>query len=566
MAEYREEKNLYPKNNLYIILILALLFSLVLGYISYHELQREKNYLLELAHSEGLNVAFSIQTLGSQFIVNRNVLTEVLNLFQKEGITFIDIVDNNGLVRMSTDKLRMEERVEIEFPGRVNYFQTHDRENRRILQIIKPFDFGDSFSSDLFGFIFLRDKYLSIGINLEGYYLRYNQIKQRVFLNYLIILIISLLGVSMVFRFQENLVARRTIRNMRDYTTKLLETMDSGVISVDRHNIIKTINKKSEEIFQVKRDEVLNKNAEEVLPLKIRDKSLYLLGLQEGKKIEEELEFETKTHIQKNLVINTSFLEGEHNQTGGMVILVRDITRLKRLSEEINQNKRLASLGQIASAIAHEIRNPLSSIRGLTQFLLQSSPEDNEQKSDLKVIIKEVDRLNELINQVLDFSRPKKLNFTCFALGETIEELVNLLKSESREKEIRFQLSLECPHHNIFADRAQIRRALMNVILNSIQAVSPKGEIAISLKSALYRDQEAVLISIKDNGAGISEEELAHIFDPFFTTRSQGTGLGLSIAYNIIEMHQGTIAIESAPGQGTLVKIFIPSGRNREIE
>ena len=289
MAENREEKNLYPKNNLYIVLILALLLSLVLGYISYHELQREKNYLLELAHSEGLNVAFSIQTLGSQFIVNRNVLTEVLNLFQKEGITFIDIVDNNGLVRMSTDKFRMEGRVEIEFPGRVNYFQTHDRQNRRILQIVKPFDFGDSFSSDLFGFIFLRDKYLSIGINLEGYYLRYNQIKQRVFLNYLIILIISLLGVSMIFRFQENLVARRTIRNMRDYTTKLLETMDSGVISVDRHNIIKTINKKSEEIFQVKRDEVLNKNAEEVLPLKIGDKSLYMLGLQEGKKIEEEL-------------------------------------------------------------------------------------------------------------------------------------------------------------------------------------------------------------------------------------------------------------------------------------
>lgn len=556
----------YPRNNLYIILILAILFSLLLGYISYHELQREKNYLLELAHSEGLNVAFSIQTLGSQFIVNRNVLTEVLNLFQKEGITFIDIVDRNGYVRMSTDQLRMEERVEIEFPGRVNYFQTRDRENRRILQIVKPFDFGDSFSSDLFGFIFLRDKYLSIGINLEEYYLRYNQIKQRVFLNYLIILIVSLLGISMVFRFQENLVARRTIRNMRDYTTKLLETMDSGVISVDRHNIIKTINKKSEEIFQVKRDEVLNKNAEEVLPLKIKGQSLYQLGLQEGKKIEEELQFETKNQIQKNLVINTSFLEGDDNESGGMVILVRDITRLKRLSEEINQNKRLASLGQIASAIAHEIRNPLSSIRGLTQFLLQSTLEDNEQKSDLKVIIKEVDRLNELINQVLDFSRPKKLNFTCFALGETIQELVNLLKSESREKDIHFQLSLDCPHHNIFADRDQIRRALMNIILNSIQAVSPRGEIDISLESALYRGREAVLISIKDNGPGIREGELSHLFDPFFTTRSEGTGLGLSIAYNIIEMHQGTITIESTPGKGTLVKIFIPSGRDRKIE
>ncbi|MFZ2331059.1 MAG: histidine kinase dimerization/phospho-acceptor domain-containing protein, partial [Atribacterota bacterium] len=454
-------KKLHSQNNVYIVLIIILLFTLLLGYISYYELQREKNYLLELAHSEGLNIAFSIQTLGSEFIVNRNVLTEVLNLFQKEGTTFIDIVDRNGLVRMSTDQERMDKQVEIQYPGRVNYYQTRDGKNRRILQIVKPFDFGDHFSSDLFGFIFLRDKYLSIGINLEGYYLRYNQIKQRVILNYLVILIISLLGVFMVFRLQENMVVKRTLRNMKDYTTKLLETMDSGVISVDQHNIVQTINRKSEEIFQVKRDEVLGKNAEEVLPLKVRGKSLYELGLKRGEKIEEEIELETKPHVLKNLLINTSFLEGEQNQAGGMVILVRDITRLKRLSEEINKNKRLASLGQIASAIAHEIRNPLSSIRGLAQFLFQSCAKESEQKNDLKVIVQEVDRLNQLINQVLDFSRPKKLNITCFAIGDMITELVNLLKLESREKEIQFEFSLECSRQNLFADKDQIRQALM---------------------------------------------------------------------------------------------------------
>lgn len=559
-------KKLHSQNNVYIVLIIILLFTLLLGYISYYELQREKNYLLELAHSEGLNIAFSIQTLGFEFIVNRNVLTEVLNLFQKEGTTFIDIVDRNGLVRMSTDQERMDKQVEIQYPGRVNYYQTRDGKNRRILQIVKPFDFGDHFSSDLFGFIFLRDKYLSIGINLEGYYLRYNQIKQRVILNYLVILIISLLGVFMVFRLQENMVVKRTLRNMKDYTTKLLETMDSGVISVDQHNIVQTINRKSEEIFQVKRDEVLGKNAEEVLPLKVRGKSLYELGLKRGEKIEEEIELETKPHVLKNLLINTSFLEGEQNQAGGMVILVRDITRLKRLSEEINKNKRLASLGQIASAIAHEIRNPLSSIRGLAQFLFQSCAQESEQKNDLKVIVQEVDRLNQLINQVLDFSRPKKLNITCFAIGDMITELVNLLKLESREKEIQFELSLECSRQNLFADKDQIRQALMNIILNSIQAVPSGGIIDISLQLTTYRNEDALLISIKDNGAGISQEELSHIFDPFFTTRSQGTGLGLSIAYNIIEMHQGTIVVESEKGKGTEVKIFIPTGGSKEIE
>ncbi|NLL61889.1 MAG: PAS domain S-box protein [Candidatus Atribacteria bacterium] len=562
----RNSKPMSSKNNIFLVWILIVLFTVALGSISYYELQREKNYLLELAHSEGLNIAFSIQALGSEFIVNRNVLTEILTLFQKEGVAFIDILDQSGAVRMSTDRLRLNEQTNIQFPGKINYFQIRNHDNKRTLQIIKPFEFSDRFSSDLFGFLFLRDKYLSIGINLEGYYQRYNQIKQRVILNYAVILIVLLSGIFMAFRLQENIIVKRTLQNMKDYTGKLLETMDSGVLSVDQKNIIRTINRKSEEIFQVRREEVLNRNAEEVVPIKIGGKSIYELGLVEGKKIEQETEIITKEGVHKILEINTSFLEGEKNQPGGMVVLIRDITRLKRLSEEINRNKRLVSLGQIASAIAHEIRNPLSSIRGLTQFLFQSCPDEEERKGDLKIIMKEVDRLNQLINQVLDFSRPKKLNISHFSLSEMIKDLINLLKLKDREKAVQFQLSLESPVQSIFADQDQIRQVLMNIILNAIQAVDSQGKIVIDLQPSYYNGKEAVLISIKDNGAGIGEEELSHIFDPFFTTGGQGTGLGLSIAYNIIEAHQGSIAISSEQGRGTEVKIFIPVGDGRKNE
>ncbi len=562
----RNSKPMSSKNNIFLVWILIVLFTVALGSISYYELQREKNYLLELAHSEGLNIAFSIQALGSEFIVNRNVLTEILTLFQKEGVAFIDILDQSGAVRMSTDRLRLNEQTNIQFPGKINYFQIRNHDNKRTLQIIKPFEFSDRFSSDLFGFLFLRDKYLSIGINLEGYYQRYNQIKQRVILNYAVILIVLLSGIFMAFRLQENIIVKRTLQNMKDYTGKLLETMDSGVLSVDQKNIIRTINRKSEEIFQVRREEVLNRNAEEVVPIKIGGKSIYELGLVEGKKIEQETEIITKEGVHKILEINTSFLEGEKNQPGGMVVLIRDITRLKRLSEEINRNKRLVSLGQITSAIAHEIRNPLSSIRGLTQFLFQSCPDEEERKGDLKIIMKEVDRLNQLINQVLDFSRPKKLNISHFSLSEMIKDLINLLKLKDREKAVQFQLSLESPVQSIFADQDQIRQVLMNIILNAIQAVDSQGKIVIDLQPSYYNGKEAVLISIKDNGAGIGEEELSHIFDPFFTTGGQGTGLGLSITYNIIEAHQGSIAISSEQGWGTEVKIFIPIGDGRKNE
>lgn len=562
----RDSKYMSPKNNIFLVWILIILFTVALGSISYYELQREKSYLLELAHSEGLNIAFSIQALGSEFIVNRNVLTEILTLFQKEGIAFIDILDQSGAVRMSTDRLRLNEQTNIQFPGKINYFEIRDHNNKRTLQIIKPFEFSDRFSSDLFGFLFLRDKYLSIGINLEGYYQRYNQIKQRVILNYAVILIVLLSGIFMAFRLQENIIVKRTLQNMKDYTSKLLETMDSGVLSVDQKNIIRTINRKSEEIFQVRREEVLNRNAEEVVPIKIGGKSIYELGLVKRKKIEQETEIITKDGVHKILEINTSFLEGEKNQPGGMVVLIRDITRLKKLSEEINRNKRLVSLGQIASAIAHEIRNPLSSIRGLTQFLFQSCPDEEERKGDLKIIMKEVDRLNQLINQVLDFSRPKKLNISHFSLSEMIKDLINLLKLKDREKAVQFQLSLESSVQSIFADQDQIRQVLMNIILNAIQAVDSQGKIVIDLQPSYCNGKEAVLISIKDNGAGIRKEELNHIFDPFFTTGGQGTGLGLSIAYNIIEAHRGSIAISSEQGRGTEVKIFIPIGDGRKNE
>ena len=562
----RNSKPISLKNNTYLVLILILLFTVMLGSISYYELQREKSYLLELARSEGLNIAFSIQALGSEFIVNRNVLTEVLALFQKEGITFIDILDQNGMVGMSTDKLRLNKQTDIQYPGKINYLQILDQNHKKTLQIIKPFEFSDHFSSDLFGFLFLRDKYLSIGIGLEEYYQRYSQIKQRVILNYTVILFILLLGIFTIFRLQENIIVKRTLENMKDYTGKLLETMDSGVLSVDQQNIIRTINKKSEEIFEVSRDEVLNRNAEEVIPLKVGSRSIYELGLLGGKKFDEETEIITKDGSHKILEINTSLLEGEQNQQNGMVILVKDITRLKRLSEEIDRNKRLVSLGQFASAIAHEIRNPLSSIRGLTQFLFESCSEGEERKGDLKIILKEVDRLNQLINQVLDYSRPKKLNISHFFLSEMVKELINLLKLESKEKAIDFQLNLGSAETDIFADRDQIRQALMNVMLNAIQAVGGQGKIGISLQTSQYKGQETILISIKDDGAGVGEKDLVHIFDPFFTTRSQGTGLGLSIAYNILEAHHGSIAITSKQGKGTEVKMYIPIGIGKRNE
>ncbi|MDD4363332.1 MAG: ATP-binding protein [Atribacterota bacterium] len=551
------------KNNIYIVIIFALLFIFILGYISYYELQREKNYLWELARVEGLNIAFSIQTLGSEFILDRDILLEVLDLFQKEGITFIDVVDRGGSVRLSTSEQRVNHNIKINYPGTINYLQTVGVDNQRILQIIKPFDFDDRFSSDLFGYLFLRDKYLLIGINMESYYARYDQIKQRIFFNYLVILIMLLFGIYTIFKLQENLVVKRTLQNIQDYTTKLLENMDSGVISVDENNIIRTFNQKSEQIFQLTRSEVLGEDAEKVLPIKILGTSLYQLGLLEKKKIEQEIELKTNSSSKKILEINTSLLTGENGKNNGMVILVRDISQIKKLAEEINRNKRLTSLGKLSSGIAHEIRNPLSSIRGLTQFLQQSFAENDERKNDARIILQETDRLNQLVTQILDYSRPKKLSINDFVLAEMLDELIHLLQSEEKNKEISFQLKEKQKSIHLEGDQDQLKQAFLNIIINSTQSINGKGDIIISLDKQLIEEKEMVYVTIKDNGIGIASHDLVHIFDPFFTSKENGYGLGLSIAYNIIETHQGSIKVESEKGAGTKIEIILPARSTR---
>jgi two-component system sensor histidine kinase HydH len=333
--------------------------------------------------------------------------------------------------------------------------------------------------------------------------------------------------------------------------------MDSGVISVDEYNIIKTFNKKSEQIFQVKREDVIGKKADKVLPLMIGNQSIYQLGLQEKKKIETEIEL-NKNNVKKVLEFNTSLLSEENDDYNGMVILVRDVSQIKALSEEINRNKRLASLGKLSSGIAHEIRNPLSSIRGLAQFLHQSFDDSDERKNDLNIILKEVDRLNLLVNNVLDFSKNKRLILSNFSLNKLIEEIIYLIQLENNKKKINFQFVTNNNNYYVDGDRDKIKQAIMNVVLNSIQAINISGDIVIMISGINFKNKENIKITITDNGTGIEKEDLSHIFDPFFTNRDNGHGLGLSISYNIIEMHGGIIRVESEKNRGTKVDILLP--------
>ncbi len=548
----------FREKNIILALIIILLLTLLLGFMTYKEVQRERYYLWELARSEGLNIAFSIQTLGPRFILNENTLKDILVLLKKDGVSYIDICNDKGEILISTEEEKGQNVIKIPTPGKINFINTEDKKGSRILQVIKPFNLGINQQLDIWKILPIRNSYLVIGINLEGYYSRLGQTRKRIILNYSIIMALVLFGIYVIFKLQENYIVKKTLNEMKVYTSKLLETMDNAVISVDNKGNVKTFNRKSEEIFDKKKEEVLNKDCQEVLNLNILGESIFKKCLLEKKNISQEIILEEKGLKKKILDLNTSFLADESGEITGVVAVIRDVTEIKDLNEEVARHKRLAALGKLSAGIAHEIRNPLSSIRGLAQFVYNSFSKTDERKEDLNAIIQEVDRLNKLVVQVLDFAKLQKPNLTHFSLNDLIGKITELFKLETKDKQIKFSPELSPDISKIQADEDQVKQILMNVIINAIQAIPKKGEIKIKTEKTLLKGKPAIKLIIEDSGIGIPEKDFTQIFDPFFSTKDEGSGLGLSIVYKLVEAHQGEIKVESKEGEGTKFVIFLP--------
>lgn len=231
---------------------------------------------------------------------------------------------------------------------------------------------------------------------------------------------------------------------------------------------------------------------------------------------------------------------------------------LKRSREIIQRSDRLSAIGTMAAGLAHEIRNPLVSIRTFTQLLPERIEDEEFRNTFLELTISEVDRICLLINELLAFARPAPAELQHVDLNDCLERICLLLDSQARGVSV----SLECVGSvglpMVTADEDQVKQVVMNVILNAIQACSSGGHVRVTTASDFSFDEPRVAIRVTDDGPGIEEERLAHIFDPFYTTRTEGTGLGLSIAHQIVARHGGAIDVETELGAGTTFVISLP--------
>jgi two-component system sensor histidine kinase HydH len=368
-----------------------------------------------------------------------------------------------------------------------------------------------------------------------------------------VFLLIGCAGIISLLLAQGYRAARSSLSRIKAFSDSLVMNMPIGLVATDAGGRLSAFNQTAEAILRRTASEVLGKPAEEILPGSCRD--LFLTLAAERRLIEREIDCAVEEGRTIPLDIIATTLCEENGAFVGHVILFRDMTEIRRLEEEVARSRRLASLGSLAAGVAHEIRNPLSSIKGFATWFRERYRDNPEDRETADVMIREVDRLNRVITQLLEFARPLTMNRIPTSLQALIRHALKMVEGEAQAKRVMVETDLSPEVGEIPLDADRMTQVLLNLFQNAIGAMDAGGLLRVSLAR---RDERTVRITVADTGIGIPKEDLPRVFDPYFTTRSSGTGLGLAIVHKIVEAHGGEVRLESEPGQGTTAAVLLP--------
>jgi two-component system sensor histidine kinase PilS (NtrC family) len=255
--------------------------------------------------------------------------------------------------------------------------------------------------------------------------------------------------------------------------------------------------------------------------------------------------------------VTVSPLRDIRNQVIGRVVNFQDLTELRRLEVQSRRSERLATVGQLAAGVAHEIRNPLASISGSIELLRQGPTSSEDDRTLMAIVHREIQRLNVLVGDLLDYANPRPPQLVDFDLGVMVEETLHVARGEQAFASVEMAMEVDRPLA-LHADPAKLRQVLWNLLRNAADAAAVGGKHVLV---DAYRTLDATMLVVSDDGPGIAADQLAHIFDPFFTTKHKGTGLGLATCHAIVAEHHGHIDVVSELGKGTKMMIAIPRDR-----
>lgn len=345
----------------------------------------------------------------------------------------------------------------------------------------------------------------------------------------------------------------QTLRETKTLNDLIIENAADGVIAIDRQGDVTTMNPAAEMITGYTLNELVGRPYATLFS-DPHFASPVLDTLAHGTEhLAQEVSFPARDRTIE-LSVTTSRIHNPNGELIGALVIFSDLTARKETQRRLAQTERLATLGELMAGVAHEVRNPLTAIRGYVQIIRQQTSLPVHQEY-LSVVLKEIDSINKVIQQLLDFSRPRQSQWQQVLLNSLIEETLILVQTSGVQARITFNFEQDTGLPAIVADRELLKQVILNLLINAVQAINARGEIRIRTWQYSATQQA---VAIEDNGGGIDIALQKKIFAPFFTTKASGTGLGLALSQRIINAHQGDIHVASMPGCGATFTLILP--------
>lgn len=369
----------------------------------------------------------------------------------------------------------------------------------------------------------------------------------------------------------ENSNLYTAVQNGKIYNEILLDSLTSGIVAVNSDRRVTVFNQRAQKLTGLAESAVVDQPMES-LPKALRESLETILSTRSGFRDRDIVIPLGNEEIP--IRVSGSMFRGHTGNLLGALIVFNDMTVLKKMEEQIRRTDRLSSIGTLSAGMAHEIKNPLVTIKTFTQLLPHQHADNDFRNTFFDLVGQEVKRIDTIVNRLLNFARPAKAALKPIFLHDVIENSLRLVEQQLLQHDIRLEKHLGAKRNLIEADAEQLNQTYINFFLNAVHAMGKGGTLTVRTMEVSHSDgiplaesgqmRDWIQVDVQDTGCGIPSDALSKIFDPFFTTKEDGVGLGLSVSHGIIQEHGGIIDVESEPGKGTVFHVQFPLLKERK--
>lgn len=575
------------------------LLAVIIAVFAVNNYQREKK-LVELGLRQEASAILNLVATGSRSAMRRGVMRgefgtddwigtisqNIANSLEHPGLIALYLVDPNGVVRTHSDENQVGTGIEGQALSLLR--QLKNENQRRVSGFVKPADKDEAifmmamryfpagmmdpsspFNRGRMGRLRpeppplppeYRERMRQLGdtslalvaeLSLDNYRQAVRQQILQIIILSVILLLVGVGGLLSLTLIQTYKGSQKRLRRMSTFTDTLVSSLPLGLIATSSEGVIRTCNPSAAHMLNLVNAKIIGSTFEEVLD----DRVIEFLKKYEQEDIHHwEMDFTNVSGTQTNLHLTKLTIRDDELQGAGQMLLLQDLSVIRNLEEQLQRAERDAVVGRMAAGVAHELRNPLSSVKGLALLLKSKLEGDVSAQDTADLMVEQVERLNRSISELLDYARPGLIHKVELNIDDLLRNSVMLIQADADTQNISVRQEYGCGPETLEGDRDKLTQVFLNLCLNGIQAMSEGGTLEVSTGCS---DQWAT-IRISDTGCGIEPEIQERVFEPYFTTKHGGTGLGLAMSSRIISDHKGTIAVDSAEQKGTTVEVRLP--------